>query len=326
MIACDFCDTVFSNKYTLNNHKKTAKYCLTIQGKKIPSDKKFQCDFCDKKLATNQSLQNHLKICQEKSDKTLYLKQHKLEMANQEEKYERKIQVLTDKIADLASQAIKRPTIKNNIANQNNIANLAPLDLDLILDRFSKIEMTTQDVIDGQVGLGRLLAPCLINEDGRKMIRCNDASRGIFSFIDDYGYLQKDYKLRKLASAVKPIAVTKAKEVYLKQLDRCEKFSLIDKHKCNIEESKEIINSLKSKLKDCSKYEHDELLEDIKIEEKDLECSSNELKRLQKETDDNYNLSFEYDNLEQISNGKFDIVIIDTETNGLFKAMTLFEF
>jgi hypothetical protein len=61
---CNFCDKEFSNKSSLNNHQKTAKYCLTKQG--LVSS--FKCNGCDKLFGTNLRLNEHILICKKRKE------------------------------------------------------------------------------------------------------------------------------------------------------------------------------------------------------------------------------------------------------------------
>ena len=54
MYKCDFCHSNFSYKISLENHIKTAKYCLKIQNKESHTFK------CDKILSTKQRLEYHM--------------------------------------------------------------------------------------------------------------------------------------------------------------------------------------------------------------------------------------------------------------------------
>jgi endogenous inhibitor of DNA gyrase (YacG/DUF329 family) len=57
---CEFCNNKFSNKSSMYNHQKTAKYCIKIQGKDISL---FKCKYCDKILSTKQNLHIHIGSC-----------------------------------------------------------------------------------------------------------------------------------------------------------------------------------------------------------------------------------------------------------------------
>jgi hypothetical protein len=62
-IQCNFCNKYFSNVYTLNVHKRTAKYCLEIQNKKFPEQ--FKCQYCNKSFTRNSYLNKHISTCKE---------------------------------------------------------------------------------------------------------------------------------------------------------------------------------------------------------------------------------------------------------------------
>ena len=63
-IKCNFCNKNFITKYSLNNHKKTAKYCLKIQNIE-PDNKENICNHCDKKFTTKNSMKLHIISCKE---------------------------------------------------------------------------------------------------------------------------------------------------------------------------------------------------------------------------------------------------------------------
>ena len=62
MSECEYCKQVFNNKYTLGQHQKTAKYCLSLQGVINTS---FICNHCNKNLSTNDKLNAHYQSCKE---------------------------------------------------------------------------------------------------------------------------------------------------------------------------------------------------------------------------------------------------------------------
>jgi len=59
---CNFCHTTFSSAKSLDNHKKYAKYCLSIQDK--VSDKN-KCDSCQKSFCNRSWLIQHQLNCTE---------------------------------------------------------------------------------------------------------------------------------------------------------------------------------------------------------------------------------------------------------------------
>ena len=66
---CKYCGNKFSAGYVLENHIKTAIYCLKIRG--ITKKKKYKCGYCFQKYLTNQSLVNHVAKCKKKKSKIL---------------------------------------------------------------------------------------------------------------------------------------------------------------------------------------------------------------------------------------------------------------
>ena len=61
MYNCEFCESSFTLKYTLNNHKKTAKYCLEKQ----LIETNFFCSGCKKVLSSKRRLETHTTGCLE---------------------------------------------------------------------------------------------------------------------------------------------------------------------------------------------------------------------------------------------------------------------
>ena len=62
---CEYCKKSFSTLSSLNYHKKTAKFCLDIQGKVNDTCK---CIYCGKICTTNQNVIEHHKICKKKKE------------------------------------------------------------------------------------------------------------------------------------------------------------------------------------------------------------------------------------------------------------------
>jgi len=82
MFECEFCKNKFSSVYNLNNHQKTASYCLKIQGK--PTLKNLKCSKCQKSFTTKRWLIQHELKCGETIEN----------LKKKIEKYEKKIEDL----------------------------------------------------------------------------------------------------------------------------------------------------------------------------------------------------------------------------------------
>ncbi len=61
-MECEFCKHTFSSKTNLNNHVKTATYCLRLQGVNQLSDE-HKCDGCSKIFGRKYELNRHSKTC-----------------------------------------------------------------------------------------------------------------------------------------------------------------------------------------------------------------------------------------------------------------------
>ena len=105
-IECDFCKKVFLTKNSLQHHKKTAKYCLEIQGNVMED---YKCLYCKKCLSTNERLITHTAICKERKIKENNQKEEKIKKdLNDQKKY------FEDKIKEIESiyqQQIKEKDI-----------------------------------------------------------------------------------------------------------------------------------------------------------------------------------------------------------------------
>jgi uncharacterized C2H2 Zn-finger protein len=92
IIKCDACDTIFTNKVTLNRHIKSAQYCLKIRQEK--ASETLICEFCNKEFTQKFHLQKHLNKCQAKSIIDLHDKEiDKLKIS-----YEQKIANLSNEL------------------------------------------------------------------------------------------------------------------------------------------------------------------------------------------------------------------------------------
>lgn len=102
-MECTFCKKVFDTKNVLQHHKRTAKYCLEIQGTTITN---FECKYCKKYLSTNERLVTHLNVCKLKtsyeSDKKFdeLKEQYDTKMSLQEDHYKKEIKVIQDKLQE----------------------------------------------------------------------------------------------------------------------------------------------------------------------------------------------------------------------------------
>ena len=81
VIACDFCNKTFSNKYTLERHQK-------ISCKSHDTKKKCKCEYCHKSYISKSNLDRHQDICFSRREYTLQKTIKKLKKESKREKDE----------------------------------------------------------------------------------------------------------------------------------------------------------------------------------------------------------------------------------------------
>ena len=130
---CEFCNTLFSKKYSMYKHQRTARYCLALQDKPL---EKYNCISCNKFYSRRDALLRHQKECEKD-----------LKNSNQDElllkvidKYGEMVKDLQKQISDLAinrqaSNSNNRNMVMNNlqpITDANLQEHLEHLSLDFI--------------------------------------------------------------------------------------------------------------------------------------------------------------------------------------------------
>lgn len=221
-IRCEHCKTEFKTIGSLKKHTINAKYCLKIQGK-IDS-KTHLCEICSKNFESEHLLLKHLEICKlvkiidelkkELFEKDNIIKEKDLEILKISG--ENKILIGKNEVYQTDQQCLHKIAQQTKTSNINNITNnLAIYDAELISNNFRNAinNMTPQDIYGGQSAVAKIIAPCLTNEDGMKMIACTDKSRGVFITKDIDGNISKDLKAKKLVDTIEPIASLKVDEI-----------------------------------------------------------------------------------------------------------------
>jgi len=92
MFNCEFCESTFSSKNSLNHHQKTAKYCLQKQSVDI----NFTCTGCEKVLSSKRRLESHITSCMEYC------------LNSQKEKYELELKEQSTRFTQIISEKDKR--------------------------------------------------------------------------------------------------------------------------------------------------------------------------------------------------------------------------
>jgi hypothetical protein len=280
-MKCEFCNNDFKTISSLNYHKKTAKYCASIQNNKSES---FLCNYCNKSLSTKQNLNAHIKNCKEYkleenlkkiiieknvlNDKVLFLEQQLVMKDNQ-------IKELQDKLENIAIKAAERPTIQNNNNSRINqiINNLQPLKVDDFKEHTH--HLTIDHIRNGASGYAKYALEYPLKDK----IICVDYARRKVKYKDENGKLVNDPEMTKISqkffNAIEDSNNELIKEynkVVLEQLLRIsegnEEISEVEAEKC-VEKSNNLLDemlrvkSMRSDIENIKKGNKPELLHDF---------------------------------------------------------------
>jgi hypothetical protein len=233
---CNFCNKIFSTKSSLNNHQKTAKYCLTLRNNNILEITNFYCEYCNKNFTSKQNLNLHLNNCKEKNfqqkekeeDFQDKLKQKEkdfqdklnekekdfqdklnekekliIKISTKNENYKEQIKDLQNKLERVLNKAIDRPTTTNNTINNKFELNTFPSQKEI--DRKIESQFNDKYILDGMKGIAQFVFDHIVKlEDGSMAYACYDTSRQIFKYKDEKGNEIKDPKAVKLRKMIKP--------------------------------------------------------------------------------------------------------------------------
>ena len=230
-IECEFCKKLFGSNNVLQHHKKTAKYCLDLQGKIVNT---FECSYCKKCLTTNERLMTHLNICKSKvkeeaskdfneqkkyyedklKEKDSYYEQQKKyyedklkekesllkEKNDYIEKLESRLEKFEDSILSKTDKkqittAANHTTNNTTIVINNNYLNLNDIPK---MTAFLEEKLDKEVVAGGQKGLAFLLSNTVLKDK----YKCVDPSRQNFEFTNELGEVERDVKAKKLTNAL----------------------------------------------------------------------------------------------------------------------------
>ena len=136
---CKYCETEFTNKYNLQKHLKTAKYCLKLRGEVVLN---FKCNDCNKSFSRKHHLVDHMKICQKKDSniiiKNLTEQLNEKNIIIQEQK--ETISKLQDKLENIAIKAVQRPNFEDE-----TVIDISQEEIDFLSDSNFVIEETDDE-------------------------------------------------------------------------------------------------------------------------------------------------------------------------------------
>ena len=118
---CIYCKKRFTSKSILENHQKSAKYCLKIQEKtnvahddiENDNNNNYICEYCNKSFTSNFRFQQHLKICLNKYKKNII--DLKLDLQNMSDNLSE-----TNKTLSETNKTLYELQVENRILKQNS--------------------------------------------------------------------------------------------------------------------------------------------------------------------------------------------------------------
>jgi hypothetical protein len=276
MFICENCNKSFDDNSDIENHKSV---CFEIK-------KQSSCEFCNKNILS-KNLSRHLLICKSKKqkDNDSFINSKLLEFEELIKNKDNQIQLLLEennkkniRIIYLEKQLqneLDKKELEKEIAhykgrdeilssnqeclnkiamqprNNNNIFNnLSVFDKDVLVKRLteSMSQITPEQLYEGQKAVAKIVAPCLNNDDGTKMLSCSDKSRGVFAMKDKDGKINKDNG-QILVEVIHPIVITKADEIKKEDEAQRQKRYDLSNLKKNIEKREREISEFQLTMK-----------------------------------------------------------------------------
>jgi hypothetical protein len=127
-MECKFCKNIFKTNSNLNNHMKTAIYCIKLQNKNDDLNI-FKCTGCTKEFTIKCNYERHIKSCKKNSIINDYIKEiNELKTIIERDtiyksQYEKQIVELKDHVKELESK-LENIAIQANNDNQLKIQHL----------------------------------------------------------------------------------------------------------------------------------------------------------------------------------------------------------
>jgi hypothetical protein len=215
---CEYCEKILSTKQSLTYHldicDKRIENIERIEKEKINKEieklkeelesKDNKIEILKKELKEKDKIIIKLKLQNENYEKQK--KEYKEQFEKQFEKQEEQNKVLLNKLENLASKAIDRPTSVISNTTTNNSLNIATSmnfnDIDQIKDVIENY-LTINHIVDGQKGLANFVKETmLVDDNGKLKYICTDSSRNIFKYKDADGEIKKDVEAKKLTDCI----------------------------------------------------------------------------------------------------------------------------
>jgi len=226
-MECKYCKSILQSVYSLKQHQKTAKYCLSKQNKDLLHE--HSCSACGKGFTRKSSLDDHLKICKANIPSIIQLQQILDEKNKDIFSLKKELDLSFQIIEELRKEnseyrkemfilASKPTNHINNIGNTKTTTKTQNLIIsdwrpEVIQDKVEE-NFKLEHIEDGIKGVARFATKYIIqSEDGVKSYQCTDSNREVFMYKDEDGVVQKDIKARKLKNAIKEPILKKTAEL-----------------------------------------------------------------------------------------------------------------
>jgi hypothetical protein len=190
-MECSFCKTIFKNSSSLNNHIKTAKYCLSLRNKDVI----FRCEYCNKNYSSKYGMDKHSINCHKiyTNIKSKIEEKYKIKLEKQQNMYESHIQTLQDKLENIAIKAVQRPTTSNKTHINNYIQNMKPVTDEHLIDNAQ--HLTIDHIKKGPEGYAEFALEYPLKD----RVMCSDYSRRKVKFKDKDSNVITDPEMTTLA-------------------------------------------------------------------------------------------------------------------------------
>jgi hypothetical protein len=218
-MECQYCKSNFKTNSSLNNHQKTAKYCLSLQGSE--SKKKFECEDCNAIFTLKSTLEKHQTRCvynlpdiKKLKQQISLLRQQVISLQSDKLNLQSDKLDLQERYDHLAETLAKRSTITTTNNTINNIMNMSVFDKSE--DDINKIVEEKYDknyLIQGQKGVARFTSMYVLKSDDKTkppIYLITDKSRGNGKYKVSESEMVTDIGMSGLTKKVQPSIKKKA--------------------------------------------------------------------------------------------------------------------